>query len=68
MSAAHDPFAVDQARWLEALQLEWPDFFISVNDARWYANRKDQTGDAVIAVSAARLHQALRSTWHGSTP
>ena len=54
---ADDPFAVDEARWLERLTLDWGHvFLISVSDdGRWFANRLTGTGDAIIAATPGEL-------------
>ena len=66
---AHDPFAVDEARWLEVLTREWGRLFlVSVNGGRWYASRKDGTGDAIIAGTPGELAAAMGAAWHGIIP
>ena len=62
---AHDPFAVDEARWLEALDRERGRHFLSstCND-RWYANRLNGTGDAIIAATPGELAAAMGAAWH----
>ena len=61
---AHDPFAVDEDRWLEALAIEWSALYlISVNDARWYAIRRDGGGSAFIRDTPWDLGDALRIAW-----
>ena len=64
---ARDPFAVDEARWLEALDREWGLLFlVSVNDGKWYANRLSGTGDAIIAGTPGELAAAMGTAWHGA--
>jgi len=66
MTGSLDQFAVDEARWREALEREWPGYLISPNGGNWYANRRDGTGDAIIAMTPARLHRALQAAPHRS--
>jgi len=55
-----DPFAIDEARWLEALNREWNRIYlISPNGGTWYATRRDGTGDAIIADSPGELNAAM---------
>ena len=64
---ADDPYAVDEARWLEALDRDWGRLFlVSVNDGKWYANRLNGTGDAIIAATPGELAVAMGTAWHGS--
>ena len=53
MSGTLDQFAVDEARWLEALDREWGRaYLVSVNGGQWYGTPVDGSGDAI---TAARL-------------
>ena len=65
---ARDPYAVDEARWLEALDRDWGRLFlISVSDdGRWFANRLTGTGDAIIAATPGELAAEMGAAWHGS--
>ena len=65
---ARDPYAVDEARWLEALDRDWGRLFlISVSDdGRWFANRLTGTGDAIIAGTPGELAAEMGAAWHGS--
>jgi hypothetical protein len=65
---SHDPFAVDEARWLEALDREWGRvFLISVNDGKWYANRLNGAGDAITAGTPGELAGAMGAAWHAGS-
>ena len=69
---AHDPFAVDEDRWLEALAIEYGRvFLISINDSRWYAIRRDGSGAAIIRETpgelAAAMGAAMGAARHGIT-
>ena len=60
MRAARDPFAVDDARWLEALTREWPGRLISVSDdGKWHAAPAGGTGEAVIAATPGELAREM---------
>lgn len=64
---ARDPFAVDEDRWLEALAIDWGCLYlISVNDGKWYAVRRDGSGDALIAATPGELDDAMHAAWHRS--
>ncbi len=64
---ACDPFAVDEARWLERLTLDWGSvFLVQVNGGRWYASHRDGTGDAIIAATPGELAAAMGAAWHGN--
>ena len=64
---ADDPYAIGEARWLEALDRDWGRLFlVSVNDGKWYANRLNGTGDAIIAATPGELAVAMGTAWHGS--
>ena len=64
---ARDPYAVDEARWIEALNRDWGRIFlISPSGGRWYANRLDGTGDAIIAATPGELAAAMGTAWHGA--
>ena len=64
-AAAHDPYVIDEDRWLEALAIEWSAYYlVSVDAGRWFAIRRDGSGDALIAETPRELHgymQAERS-------
>jgi hypothetical protein len=63
---SHDPFAVDEARWLEALDRDWGRIFlVSVCNDQWYANRLNGTGDAIIAATPGELAAAMGAAWRG---
>ena len=56
----HDPFAVDEDRWLEALARDYGTaFLITVNDARWYGIRRDGSGAAFIRDTPGELAAAM---------
>jgi hypothetical protein len=64
---AHDPYAIDEDRWLEALAREWGHLYlISVNSGQWYAIRRDGSGDALIAATPRKLHEAMQAAWSGA--
>lgn len=68
MSGTLDPFAIDEDRWLEALAREWGRLFlVTVNDGRWYAVKRDGSGNAVIAATPGELNAAMHAAWSGST-
>ena len=59
-----DQDAVDEARWLQALEREWGRIFlIKPSGGRWYANRLDGTGDAIITATPGELNAALHAAW-----
>lgn len=63
---ADDPYAIGEARWLEALTLNWGMvFLVSVNDGKWYASKRDGTGDAIIAGTPGELAAAMGAAWDG---
>ena len=66
---AHDPFAVDEARWIEMLDRDYGRMFlISVSDdGRWFANRLTGTGDAIIAAAPEELAAAMGAAYHGGS-
>lgn len=67
MSGTLDPFAVDEDRWLEALNREWASvFLIKPNGGRWYANRLDGTKPAITAATPGELNAALHAAWVAS--
>ena len=58
--AMRDSYAIDEDRWLEALAREWSQLYlISVNDGRWFAVRRDGSGDAIIAATPGKLATAM---------
>ena len=63
MSGTLDRYAIDEARWTEALDREWPDFLISVNEGRWYGVRRDGTAPAITAGTPGELNAALHAAW-----
>ncbi len=66
-AAAHDPYVIDEDRWLEALAIEWSAFYLtSVNDGRWFAVRRDGSGDALIAATPRQLHEAMQAACSGT--
>ena len=66
VSGTLDQYAIDEARWLEALQREWPAYDIKADRTRWIAHRHDGGGEALIAASASGLHQQLQAARHGA--
>lgn len=61
-----DPFAVDEARWLEALTREFGEtHHISPNDGKWYAAAIDGSAPAITANSPGELAGALHLTMRG---
>ena len=63
-----DPFAVDEARWLQALQAQWGrSHLISVNGSVWYAAAADGSEPAITANSPGELNAAMHAAWSGST-
>lgn len=62
-----DPYAIDEDRWLEALARDWGQvFLISVNGGRWFAVRRDGSGDALITTTPGKLAIAMQEAWAGS--
>jgi hypothetical protein len=61
---ALDPFAVDEARWLKALNDDWGALYlISPNGGRWYATPVDGGGDALIAETPGKLAEAMHADY-----
>ena len=60
-----DPFALDEDKALEDLARTWGAYYlVSVDAGRWFAIRRDGSGDALIAETPRELHgymQAERS-------
>ena len=64
---ADDPYAVDEARWLEALTRDWGRvFLVTANGGFWYADRLSGTGDAIIAATPGELAAEMATAWHGA--
>ena len=64
MSGTLDQFAVDEARWLEALDREWGRaYLVSVNGGKWYGTPVDGSGDAITAGTPGELNAALHAAW-----
>ena len=62
-----DPFALDEDRALEDLARTWGAYYLVSADAgRWFAVRRNGTGDAIIAATPGELAAAMGSAWHGS--
>ena len=62
----HDPFAVDEDRWLEAIAREWGHLYLcSVNGGRWYAIVRDGSGAAIIRDTPGELAAAMGAARHG---
>ena len=65
--AGLDPFAVDEARWVEALEREWGRaYLVKVNGGKWYAAPIDGSGDAITAAKPGELNAALHAAWIAS--
>ena len=63
----HDPFAVDEDRWLEALCRDYgTKFLITVNGDRWYGILRDGSGAAFIRDTPGELAAAMGAPRHGS--
>ena len=63
---AHDPFAVDEDRWLEALARDYGHLYLcSVNGGRWYAILRDGSGAAIIRDTPGELAAAMGAAWSG---
>ena len=62
----HDPFAVDEDRWLEALCRDYgAAFLITVNGGRWYGILRDGSGAAFIRDTPGELAAAMGAARHG---
>lgn len=61
-----DPFAVDEARWLESLTADWGMlYFISVNGGHWYAALRDGSALALTADTPGKLAEAMQTDYTG---
>ena len=61
---AHDPFAVDEDRWLEALAINWGALYLtSTSDGRWIAIRRDGSRPALITDTPRELDAAMQAEW-----
>ena len=68
MSAARDPYAIDEDRALEDLARTWGSYYLISSDAgRWFAIPRDGSGDALIAATPGKLATAMVSAWRGET-
>jgi hypothetical protein len=64
--ATQGSYSINEDQWLEALAIEWGALYlISANDGRWFAIRRDGSGDALIAATPRELHAYMQGERSG---
>ena len=59
---ARDPLAAEDDTWLESLARNWSLLYLVNTDAgRWFAIRRDRSGDALLADTPGKLAAAMRA-------
>ena len=59
---AREPSAVDEDTWLESLARNWSLLYlVNTDSGRWFAIRRDGSGDALIADTPGKLAAAMRA-------